>query len=572
MLNAGPVQIVATRSTGLSGSATDDKLPNPPGTLTYVWSRVSGPGSVTFGNAQTAITTATFSVGGIYTLKLSSSDGALTGTDTVVLTVNKSPVVNAGPDQTITLPGAATLSGSATDDGIPNPPGTLSYTWTKSTGPGTVTFADTHAASTTAAFSVAGTYTLQLSASDGVFSSSDKLIVIVNPNPSPDLKVTVTDGKTTIVAGTQNTYTIIITNAGPVAVTGASVIDTFPSFFTSVTFTATQSGGAAGYVASGVGNINDTVDMPSGSKITYTAKGKVSSSATGTTLSNAATVSAPAGVTDPNLANNTATDADTINVSGDLQITVTDGKTVAPLGSKDTYTIVVKNNGPSDVVGATIQDNFPGSFTAVTFTATQAGGASGFTTSGSGNINDTVTLPSGSSITSKATGTINPSASGSMSDTATVSVPAGVTDPNAANNTATDTDTLAAQADLKVTITDGKGAATAGTKDTYTITVSNPGPSTATGAVVGDTFPSTFTAVTFTATQSGGASGFTTSGSGNISDTVTLPGASSITYKATGTISSSASGSISDTATVSVPAGFTDPNAANNTATDTDTL
>ena len=290
------------------------------------------------------------------------------------------------------------------------------------------------------------------------------------------------------------------------------------------------------------------------------------------TLSNAATVSAPAGVTDPNLANNTATDTDTINVSGDLQITVTDGKTAAPLGSKDTYTIVVKNSGPSDVGGAMIQDNFPGGFIAVTFTATQAGGASGFTTSGSGNINDAVTLPSGSSITYKTTGTINPSASGSMSDTTTVSVRAGVTDPNAANNTATDTDTLVAQADLKVTITDGKSAAKAGAKDTYTITVSNPGPSTATGAVVSDTFPSTFTAVTFTATQSGGASGFTTSGSGNISDTVTLPSASSITYKATGTISSFAIGSISATATVSVPAGFADPNAANNTATDTDML
>ena len=58
--------------------------------------------------------------GQTYTLKLSASDGALTGTDTLVLTVNKAPVVNAGPDQTITLPGSATLSGSATDDGIPN--------------------------------------------------------------------------------------------------------------------------------------------------------------------------------------------------------------------------------------------------------------------------------------------------------------------------------------------------------------------------------------------------------------------------------------------------------------------
>ena len=84
------------------------------------------------------------------------------------------------------------------------------------------------------------------------------------PTPANDLKVTVTDGKTTIVAGAQSTYTITVTNAGPVAVTGASVIDTFPSIFTGVTFTATQSGGATGFAASGTGNINDTVDMPSG--------------------------------------------------------------------------------------------------------------------------------------------------------------------------------------------------------------------------------------------------------------------------------------------------------------------
>ena len=43
VINAGPHQTVATRSTGLSGSATDDGSPNPPGTLTYVWSKVSGP-------------------------------------------------------------------------------------------------------------------------------------------------------------------------------------------------------------------------------------------------------------------------------------------------------------------------------------------------------------------------------------------------------------------------------------------------------------------------------------------------------------------------------------------------
>jgi hypothetical protein len=102
--------------------------------------------------------------------------------------------------------------------------------------------------------------------------------------------------------------------------------------------------------------------------------------------------------------------------------------------------------------------------------------------------------------------------------------------------------------------------------------VTNAGPSKVIGAVINDTFPSIFTGVTYTATQSGGASGFTASGSGNITNTVTMPPASTITYKATGTISASATGSISDTATVTPPSGVTDPNTANNSATDTDTL
>src|SRR4029077_16299739 len=75
---------------------------------------------------------------------------------------NTAPVVNAGPDQTVSL-STATLSGSATDDGLPNPPAALTYTWSKASGPGSVTFGNANAASTTATFSVGGVYTLKLS-------------------------------------------------------------------------------------------------------------------------------------------------------------------------------------------------------------------------------------------------------------------------------------------------------------------------------------------------------------------------------------------------------------------------
>ena len=259
--------------------------------------------------------------------------------------------------------------------------------------------------------------------------------------------------------------------------------------------------------------------------------------------------------------------------TADLSVALTDGKTTVDAGAADTYTVVVSNAGPSGVSGAVVSDNFPAIFTSVTYTATQIGGASGFTASGSGNISDTVTMPAGSVITYIATGTISPSApTGTLSDTATVTAPSGVTDPNLNNNSATDTDTLMLAADLKVTVTDGKKKVVAGATDTYTIVVTNVGLGNVTGGVVTDNFPAIFTGVTYTATQIGGASGFTATGSGNISDTVTMPAGSVITYIATGTISSSATGTLSDTGTVTAPSGVTDPNLANNSATDTDTL
>jgi len=233
----------------------------------------------------------------------------------------------------------------------------------------------------------------------------------------------------------------------------------------------------------------------------------------------------------------------------------------------------VTNNGPGNVTGAPVSDNFPAVFTGMSFTATQTGGASGFTANGSGNINDTVTMPSGSVITYTATGTIPPTApSGSLSDTATVTAPSGVTDNKLTNNSATDTDILTLQADLKITVTDGIKRVTRGQSNIYTIVVTNNGPGSVTGARVSDLFPAVFTGVSFTATQTGGASGFTASGSGNINDTVTMPSGSVITYRATGTIDPSANGTVSDTGTVTAPSGVTDNKTSNNTATDSDTV
>ena len=92
--------------------------------------------------------------------------------------------------------------------------------------------------------------------------------------------------------------------------------------------------------------------------------------------------------------------------------------------------------------------------------------------------------------------TIAPNATGTLSNTATVNPPAGVTDPAPANNSATDTTALDVQYDLSISKTDNQTSDVPGTSISYTIVVTNAGPSAATNVVVADTFPATLTDVT----------------------------------------------------------------------------
>ncbi len=118
----------------------------------------------------------------------------------------------------------------------------------------------------------------------------------------------------------------------------------------------------------------------------------------------------------------------------------------------------------------------------------------------------------------------------------------GVTDTNPGNNSATDTDTPAPKVDLAITKTDGVTTYTAGTSTTYTIVVSNNGPSAVTAAPVVDNLPSAITGDTWTAVASAGASVAAAAGSGNISTTVSLIPGATVTFTVVAQISASAHG------------------------------
>src|SRR5205823_8309855 len=95
----------------LRGTVSDDGLPTG-GTLTISWSKISGPGTVTLGSPDKAVTTANFSTVGTYILRLAANDSEYESHLDVTVTVkqgNRAPTVNAGPDQTVTLPETAFL-------------------------------------------------------------------------------------------------------------------------------------------------------------------------------------------------------------------------------------------------------------------------------------------------------------------------------------------------------------------------------------------------------------------------------------------------------------------------------
>ena len=190
-VNAGADRTITLpdNSAELDGTVTDDGRPAPP-TLTTRWSQRSGPGTVTFGNTNAEDTIAMFSAAGTYVLRLTANDGQRDSFDEVTITVNEpvgniAPTVNAGVDQTITLPNSANLAGMVNDDGLPDPPGEVTTTWSQVSGPGPVTFSNTDAVDTTATFSVAGTYDLRLTANDGQRASSDEITITVAAENRP---------------------------------------------------------------------------------------------------------------------------------------------------------------------------------------------------------------------------------------------------------------------------------------------------------------------------------------------------------------------------------------------------
>jgi regulation of enolase protein 1 (concanavalin A-like superfamily) len=185
--------VVITPSTGISfqrRTATNGTTGNTTATGTQLvapyWLKLArtGNGLASYyssdGLTWTSGGSATVTMGSSVFIGLAVTSHSVFNSTATIDQVNLPPIANAGPDQSITVPAnTVALNGSATDDGQPN--GTITYSWKKVSGSGTVTFGNVSQAVTTAQFSAAGTYTLRLTANDGQLSATDDVVITVSP-------------------------------------------------------------------------------------------------------------------------------------------------------------------------------------------------------------------------------------------------------------------------------------------------------------------------------------------------------------------------------------------------------
>jgi uncharacterized repeat protein (TIGR01451 family) len=128
--------------------------------------------------------------------------------------------------------------------------------------------------------------------------------------------------------------------------------------------------------------------------------------------------------------------------AANLSVAKSDSPDPVKAGNVLSYTIDVANAGPSDVANIDVDDTFPAQLSGVSWTCSiRTGTGSCAAGSGSGTINTTVNLNNGATARFFVTGTVNPGATGSLSNTATIASPA---DTTPGNNSDTETTAITA--------------------------------------------------------------------------------------------------------------------------------
>lgn len=448
------------------------------GTLTNTASVTASTPLINTGDDSVMETTAIGQEADLTLTKADDVDPVVAGND-LVYTLE---VTNNGPSDALdvvitdTLPAGVTLvstSGCAEDPtGVPTcTVGTLA-SGNSAQVTVTVTVDSDTTGSLTNTASVTSSTTLTNTGDDSVSEDTEV-------STEADLAITKVDDVDPVVAGNNLIYTLEVTNAGPSDALDVVVTDTLPA---GVTFVSTT-----GCAEDPSGEPDCTLGtIAAGGSAQYTLEVTVDASTSGQ-ITNTASVASSTNLI--NTGDDSASEDTTVEVESDLTLTKTDNVDPVAAGNNLVYTLTVNNEGPSDAQDVVVTDTLPAGVTLVS--------TSGCSEDPSGVPDCTLgTIAAGANAQYTVTVTVDSDASGSLTNNATVTASSPLI--NTGDDTASEITTVIQEADLSITKTDDADPVGAGLPLTYTVSVTNNGPSDAADVVVTDTLPA---GVTFNSTS-----------------------------------------------------------------------
>ncbi len=284
-----------------------------------------------------------------------------------------------------------------------------------------------------------------------------------------------------LVPGQSAQYELVVTNDGPSSADSVVITDSVPVGLT-ITGTVTTQGSCTD---DGISLTCTAGTVAAGGSVTVTVNVDVASDVTGDIV-NTATVDST--ITDPDPSNNSDTTTDAPVPSADLVITKTTATGALVPGRDVDYVLSVDNAGPSDAHDVVVTDVMPAGLTATAAVPSQ----------GTCDIvGDTVTcdggsLAAGASFTISISADIDPGVAGSVTNTASVESTT-TSDPDDTNNSSTVIDDVFPSADLSLVKTVSTPTFVPGSSLTYTLTLTNLGPSDAVDVIVSDALPAGLT-------------------------------------------------------------------------------
>lgn len=178
--------------------------------------------------------------------------------------------------------------------------------------------------------------------------------------------------------------------------------------------------------------------------------------------------------------------------NSDLKITASTAATSAAPGGGIAYTLVASNAGPDTNGHARVKAPLAAPLTGCTWTSAATGGATGNGATGSGPLDESLVLPAGASVTYTVQCTVDAAATGA-NVAASASIWSPAPDATPTDDTASVTTPLKPSSDLKVALTGDAGPVDPGASISYTATVTDAGPSNATGVALAITVPAGLT-------------------------------------------------------------------------------